>query len=138
MELYEGIMFLTTNRVGSFDPAVKSRIHLAIKYDDLSESSRRDLWCSFVLRSSPAAQTEWLNDLSIEQLAKHELNGREIRNIVHIAHALAASEDTTIKFEHIRMGLTALKNFENDLEKARKTSSDDQSIDKVSKKRRLE
>jgi SpoVK/Ycf46/Vps4 family AAA+-type ATPase len=39
LEYYRGIMFLTTNRVNDFDPAMQSRIHLAIKYPPLSVSS---------------------------------------------------------------------------------------------------
>src|SRR6266487_4835165 len=37
LEYYEGIMFLTTNRVQTFDDAIASRIHLMIKYESLSK-----------------------------------------------------------------------------------------------------
>lgn len=36
LEYYNGILFLTTNRPGVLDEAVKSRVHLALKYDHLT------------------------------------------------------------------------------------------------------
>ena len=52
LEYYEGILFLTTNRMGTFDAAFKSRIHLAIRYYPLSFETRRDLWRSFISSTS--------------------------------------------------------------------------------------
>lgn len=37
LEYYEGILILTSNRVGTFDEAFKSRILLSLDYDNLSE-----------------------------------------------------------------------------------------------------
>ena len=36
LEYCKGIMFLTTNRVSEFDEAILTRIHLMLRYDDLS------------------------------------------------------------------------------------------------------
>lgn len=36
LEYFNGILFLTTNRVMSFDPAFQSRIHMALKVSLLS------------------------------------------------------------------------------------------------------
>ncbi|KAI8932326.1 hypothetical protein NX059_010520 [Plenodomus lindquistii] len=38
LEYYEGILILTSNRVGTFDEAFKSRIQLSLHYDDLKKS----------------------------------------------------------------------------------------------------
>jgi len=46
LEYYEGIMFLTTNRVQTFDDAITSRIHLMMKYEPLSPDYRRIVWQS--------------------------------------------------------------------------------------------
>ncbi|KAJ6520231.1 AAA family ATPase [Mycena sanguinolenta] len=35
LEHYQGILFLTTNRVNTFDPAFKSRIHMALQYENI-------------------------------------------------------------------------------------------------------
>ena len=37
LEYYSGILFLTTNRVGTLDEAFKSRIHVSLKYPPLSK-----------------------------------------------------------------------------------------------------
>lgn len=36
LEYYSGILFLTTNRIGTFDPAFRSRIHMSLFYPRLS------------------------------------------------------------------------------------------------------
>jgi len=56
LEYYEGIMFLTTNRVETFDPAFQSRIHISIDYPELSSDSRRLVWANF-LKQHDVAQT---------------------------------------------------------------------------------
>ena len=54
LEYYEGIMFLTTNRVSTFDPAFQSRIHISIDYPELSPESRRKVWETFLGRHNDA------------------------------------------------------------------------------------
>ncbi|KAG5656905.1 hypothetical protein KAF25_011074, partial [Fusarium avenaceum] len=39
LEYYNGILFLTTNRVGTFDEAFTSRIHISLYYPPLSQAS---------------------------------------------------------------------------------------------------
>lgn len=114
LEYYEGIMFLTTNRIGSFDTAFKSRIHLAIKYPPLSHASRRDLWKTFIFRAAPESDLDWVNMGSLERLANKEVNGRQIKNIVRTAHALAVSQNESMKFAHINLALRAMEAFESD------------------------
>lgn len=44
LEYFEGIMFLTTNRIGTIDAAFMSRIQVAIHMDFLDEGHRRTIW----------------------------------------------------------------------------------------------
>ena len=44
LDYFEGILFLTTNRVGRFDKAIMSRIHIRIGFDPLDEGSRQQIW----------------------------------------------------------------------------------------------
>ncbi|KAJ5127802.1 ATPase AAA-type core [Penicillium atrosanguineum] len=44
LEYFSGIVFLTTNRIKSFDKAMKSRIHLALKYTPPGLETRYKLW----------------------------------------------------------------------------------------------
>ncbi|KAG9247665.1 hypothetical protein BJ878DRAFT_153209 [Calycina marina] len=43
MENCQGIMLLRTNRVTEFDPAALSRIHLKLKYGDLSADAKSEV-----------------------------------------------------------------------------------------------
>jgi SpoVK/Ycf46/Vps4 family AAA+-type ATPase len=48
LEYYEGIMFLTTNRVETFDAAFQSRIHISLEYKELDAKSREAVWQNFL------------------------------------------------------------------------------------------
>jgi hypothetical protein len=54
LKYYQGSLFLNTNRITTFDPAFKSRIHLALKYSVLEASARKELWKLFISRASKA------------------------------------------------------------------------------------
>ena len=115
LEYYQGIMFLTTNRIGSFDDAFKSRIHLAIKYPALSPASRKSLWRMFLRKASPGSSLEWLNSELLERITNEDLNGRQIKNIARTAATLAAAEKSAIRFAHIETALKAMQAFDSDL-----------------------
>jgi hypothetical protein len=53
LEYYKGVLFLTTNRVSTFDQAFESRIHLKLHYPDLNIQARK----AIVSRKSQS----WLN-----------------------------------------------------------------------------
>jgi ATP-dependent Clp protease ATP-binding subunit ClpA len=44
LDYFQGILFLTTNRVGHFDEAFMSRIHLSLGYEPLSNNAREKIW----------------------------------------------------------------------------------------------
>ena len=44
LEYSEGIIFLTTNRLRDIDPAMQSRIHIALCYPPLGLDTRREIW----------------------------------------------------------------------------------------------
>ncbi|KAH9828061.1 ATPase family associated with various cellular activities (AAA) [Teratosphaeria destructans] len=48
LEYYEGIMFLTTNRVQTFDQAFQSRIQISLEYHELDAKSRKTVWNNFL------------------------------------------------------------------------------------------
>lgn len=51
LEYYEGILFLTTNRVGDFDEAFISRIHMALYYPALDWQQTANIWKSHIRRA---------------------------------------------------------------------------------------
>jgi hypothetical protein len=86
LEFYDGILVLTTNRVGSFDDAFISRIHVQLYYPDFDDESRRKVWNTFI-EKLPRERGDYirLNIDAKEYLEGKELkavrwNGREIRN----------------------------------------------------------
>ncbi|KAJ4268835.1 hypothetical protein NW762_002905 [Fusarium torreyae] len=98
LEYYQGVMFLTTNRVSTFDPAFESRIHLTIHYPKLDLSSRFHIWKTFVTLGS---DNSGLSEADLEELAREELNGRQIKNVVKTARLLAANEGTGLAMSHV-------------------------------------
>jgi hypothetical protein len=85
LEYYRGILFLTTNRIGVFDEAFLSRIHVPLYFKSLRDVDRQEIWRNNFERlhtetgievSSPVINYA-LNDPTILEL---EWNGRDIRN----------------------------------------------------------
>jgi hypothetical protein len=114
LEYFEGIMFLTTNRVTNFDAAFKSRIHHAIKYPELSHDSQRRLWMTFLTNNSQRLVPHWLDEAFLDNLANNMLNGRQIRNIARTATALAAAEHRELLPGDVHTSLDAAREFEKD------------------------
>lgn len=111
LEYYQGILFLTTNRVGDFDVAFQSRIHLTLSYRHLSREFRRDLWRAFITRIHDE-DPKWMDDACLDRLSTDELNGRQIRNIVSVAHSLATSRgEERTSINHIEEALETTRLF---------------------------
>ncbi|KAJ4153249.1 hypothetical protein LMH87_009745 [Akanthomyces muscarius] len=111
LEYYAGIMFLTTNRVQSFDEAFQSRIHLALKYHPLDAAGRADLWRLFLQRTAGYKESSW-PAVSVDEFAAMELNGRQIKNTARTANTLALAEGKTLSVEHVREVLRAVGEFD--------------------------
>lgn len=89
LEYYDGVLFLTTNRVEDFDPAFYSRISMPILYPKLTREVRMQVWEN-LLRS---AKVSLNGDMTLETLAEFALNGREIRSCIYLAQCTAQFED---------------------------------------------
>ena len=86
MENRQSILFLTTNRVGAFEDAFISRIHISLYYPDFSEDDRKKVWRNFfdklikdrgdIIRI-PIDTKDYTNSAEVKAL---RWNGREIRN----------------------------------------------------------
>lgn len=97
-----------------FDSAIKSRIHLAIKYQTFSEKSRSDLWRTFIKKASPGTDLQWLTEEILDRLALENLNGSQIKNAVRTAQTLSMSDGCELGIKHIHQSLTATRLFEID------------------------
>lgn len=110
------MLFLTTNRISSIDPAFKSRIHLSLHYPALDSSHQHSVWRNFLTGPGISASSELLEDQNLDFITNTRLNGREIKNVIHIANTLAVSQKTPITHQHLRLALDAISSFEKFVE----------------------
>ncbi|KAI1053491.1 hypothetical protein LB506_012481 [Fusarium annulatum] len=108
LEYYTGILFLTTNRVGTFDEAFTSRIHISLYYPPLNLESTVAVFkvnltrikARFEKKKERGEAELELDELSIatfihryfEKNKDARWNGRQIRNACQTALALAEFE----------------------------------------------
>ncbi|ETS73988.1 hypothetical protein PFICI_13854 [Pestalotiopsis fici W106-1] len=137
LEYYEGILILTSNRVGIFDEAFKSRVQLALHYPPLDYKGRWEIWNNFfsllrrqqenkqsvadgfsnvTLADGESISQEELCD-KIDVLAKEELNGRQIRNAITTARQLARFRGQPLGFAHLAQTIRIANEFEEYVEK---------------------
>lgn len=98
LEYYEGILFLTTNRVQDMDPAFQSRIHISIEYQGLDRGARKQVWENFLKQG---IENE-LSEKEIGLLADVDLNGRQIKNVLKTGQLLARHKGVRLRYEHLR------------------------------------
>ncbi|KAJ4355135.1 hypothetical protein N0V95_003217 [Ascochyta clinopodiicola] len=103
LEYYKGILILTTNRVGAFDEAFKSRIHLHLYYPALNRDQTLAIWKMNLDRVINRKQGRVVADeqevlrFAEAHFKHHEKsntrwNGRQIRNAFQTALAMAEYE----------------------------------------------
>ncbi|KAK3350266.1 hypothetical protein B0T25DRAFT_550200 [Lasiosphaeria hispida] len=100
LDYFQGILFLTTNRVGRFDEAFMSRIHVSIGYQPLDQDARDQIWDNLFRKLRDDHIKNGAPKIGYEYDAKEYVkrnpdvrdlnwNGREIRNAFQTAVALA-------------------------------------------------
>lgn len=105
LEYYEGILFLTTNRVENIDSAFSSRIQIALEYPALDSKSRHHVWSNFLSRGTDHELTE----AHLKELAEVDLNGRQIKNVLKTSQLLACRKKTPLRYEYIKTVLNIEK-----------------------------
>ncbi|KAI7765298.1 hypothetical protein ACKAV7_005169 [Fusarium commune] len=116
LEYYEGILILTTNRVGTFDEAFKSRIQLALRYEKLKDYQRLQIWKNFLVRLKSLGEEESIDfddiELYLEELAKYPMNGRQIRNSITTGRQLAKYKRKKMTFAHLKRAIDVADKFD--------------------------
>lgn len=98
MEYFNGLLFLTTNRVGQIDDAFISRVHVAIGYPSLTADIRCKIWNGFFKKLVKERAGKIKVALNAKKWVlgnvndQDELNGRDIRNALQTAIRLAEFE----------------------------------------------
>ena len=109
VEYYRGILFLTTNRITTFDEAFLSRIHVALHFKELTTPTKMQIWRAF-MKKAGVGQGEISEEL-IEKLAQRDVNGRQIKNACRTATSLARSRGQKLGYEHLEESLNAIEEF---------------------------
>lgn len=161
LEYFQGILFLTTNRVETFDDAFQSRIHIALRYGALSLKAKKAVFKMFIVKAreldkvthankteaekassekaasekpkstttsvisegstevirspSPTTAARDFTDADYNTLARYDLNGRQIKNTVRTAQALAVNKGEVLAMSHLRKVLDVAVSFDRDL-----------------------
>jgi hypothetical protein len=92
LEYYQGLLFVTTNRMEDFDEAFHNRIHVTIAYHPLEPSSRTNIWRLHISKMIARSQSSelWTEEV-YQALGELEVNGRDIRNFTRTAYGYAKS-----------------------------------------------
>jgi hypothetical protein len=147
LEYYSGVLILTTNRVGSFDEAIKSRVHCALYYPPLDEDQTLQVWkmnldlldaqnksldCKLRVRFNPEEIMEYARRHWKGGKDGNRWNGRQIKNAFQTAVALADwdnlkysgggghPEGPMLERRHFEMVAKASDHFDIYLEKVRR------------------
>ncbi|OAA78729.1 ATPase, AAA-type, core [Akanthomyces lecanii RCEF 1005] len=104
LEYYEGILFLTTNRIANMDAAFQSRIHLTLEYPNLDAMARHAIWTTFLDRATgdDGSGKGDIDENALSTLSAIDLNGRQIKNIMKMSQLLAMQTGSSLSFEHVK------------------------------------
>lgn len=131
LEYYSGCLFLSSNRsAGSIDAAIASRITVMLGYPPLDIEGRTKVWKNLIelvpsLPTDPATgkalerisqrprkaskYRENFGDTDYQQLASgYQLNGRQIKNSIVLARALARERGTPLSLSVLHRAVTAV------------------------------
>lgn len=129
LEYYEGILILTSNRVGTFDEAFKSRIQLALHYPALGPYERLRIWENFLERleklKDPSIDVPDLRD-HLKELQVEEMNGRQIRNAITTARQYANWKNVTLTYTQLKDVIDVAGRFDRYLDELHGGQTQDQ------------
>ncbi|KAH6682238.1 P-loop containing nucleoside triphosphate hydrolase protein [Plectosphaerella plurivora] len=118
LEYFSGIVFLTTNRLASFDAAMKSRVHLSLRFAPPGVETRRRIWRQN-LAAVPAEETSIGEGAAVDEateiLLQYDLNGREICNALNTARTIARFEGVPLGVPHVQRVLKVRTTFDKHL-----------------------
>jgi DNA replication protein DnaC len=131
LEYYSGCLFLSSNRTAdSIDAAIASRITVMLGYPPLDEEGRAKVWKNLIelvpplptdpstdepaerVLQNPRRAPKYREDLAnvdYKKLASgYQLNGRQIKNSIVLARALARERGTPLSLSVLHRAVTAV------------------------------
>jgi hypothetical protein len=126
-EYLHGVMFLTTNRVETFDAAFASRVHLALRYEKLPAHARRSIFTLFINKAKALEdknheiKDDEDREISAEDIdtlvnRNQNLTGRQIKNMRCIAQALARHAKRLLRMAHVLAAMKMTEAFDKEKE----------------------
>lgn len=110
-------------------------IQLTLHYENLKQDQRRQIWRIFIKRLEGFVQ-DGLSDIEavdtedlrahLDELAGHNLNGRQIRNAVTTARQLALYRKEKMDYGHLNHVIKVAQKFEGYLLQVHEGTTDDQ------------
>ena len=131
LEYYSGCLFLSSNRpADSIDPAIASRITVMLGYPPLDAQGRAKVWQNLIelvpalpvdaesgnpldrIVRNPRKASKYREHLTTEDYAalgtQYALNGRQIKNSIVLARALARERGTPLSLPVLHRAVTAV------------------------------
>jgi len=88
------------------DDAFRSRIHVALYFNDLDAVAKTQVWNAFLAKVGVKLTPE-----EVRKLAMRDINGRQIKNAVRTATSLAHGRNETLSLAHFLETLDAMDDF---------------------------
>lgn len=132
LEYYRGTLFLTTNLLSNIDEAVESRVQVHIVYKRLDAMARAAIWENFLKRNDYYGSSVSAQD--VEELSLWSLNGRQIKNALHMATKYCSRNDESLGLESIEKTilLTSPKAVKGNKEVSNSTSTEGSKLNDAS------
>ncbi len=118
IERFDGVIILTTNRLGKLDPALQRRIIAKIKLPVPQKEQRKQIWKNLLPPLMPIA-----NDIDFEWLAEQKIAGGDIKNAILLAARKAIAKNTeAVTMKHFIDAVSLVLQGKADYKKQRPTS----------------
>ena len=109
IEKFEGVCILATNRVEHMDEALERRISLIVEFPKPDYDSRKKIWAKLLPKKLPLGK-----GVSADELAKEELTGGQIKNVVLQAARMAlAGHSDRVELKHFELSVARIHKSKN-------------------------
>lgn len=115
IENFDGVMFLVTNRVGTFDMAASHLFQIIEHVPSLDKNARWEIWKSVLAQAAADGEliteevSRYLQDYAERDMSNS--NARQIKNSVNMAIALARLQNCSLRVKHIQTVLKSRDDF---------------------------
>jgi len=88
-----------------------------LHFNELNRESKEQVWTAFIKKLGIESL---ISKEQIHELAKWNVNGRQIKNAARTAHSLAVGRGVQISYEHFVETLEAMEEFNKEFEVLKK------------------